>query len=388
MAAVDADLPARGAVRWVITGVAVLVLLADIVANLVFPESRGTIPQQLLVGYLAFALAMFGWHPRVAAVAVLFGFPLGMWADDISPVIFFATACTGAVAATTARRVLIGYAASYVAIMVVVGVLPDSGWDAVDVFMMLLLAAASFAVGFVVRRVRWNEQALAARVARMEAMLEAAKREERERIGDELHDLIIRDLTIIAMHAKVLERSRNPEQLASSREVIASSSRHALGDLRRVLRLTRTEGSGDWLDGGVELLAPALQAVGSQLGALGIELELDVSESAVEALDPTTSASFARALREAAANVIKHASGSPRVMVRLTDEGRNVVLDVNNAPAPGRAPRRVPVEEDGDLPAGGYGLARMTERFGVLGGGVTAGPDSSGGWRVRAHLPR
>ena len=33
--------------------------------------------------------------------------------------------------------------------MVVVGVLPDSGWDAVDVFMMLLLAAASFAVGFV-----------------------------------------------------------------------------------------------------------------------------------------------------------------------------------------------------------------------------------------------
>lgn len=170
--------------------------------------------------------------------------------------------------------------------------------------------------------------------------------------------------------------------------MIASSSRHALGDLRRVLRLTRTEGSGDWLDGGVELLAPALQAVGSQLGALGIELELDVSESAVEALDPTTSASFARALREAAANVIKHASGSPRVMVRLTDEGRNVVLDVNNAPAPGRAPRRVPVEEDGDLPAGGYGLARMTERFGVLGGGVTAGPDSSGGWRVRAHLPR
>lgn len=381
MAAVEADLPTRGVVRWIIVAVAALVLLADIATNLLTPESRGTVPQQFLAAYLASAFALFAWRPRFAAAALLLGVPLGLWANDVGMALLVATVCVGAVVATTGRRVMIGFLVAYAAMLVVIAALRLPSFDIFDVLTSLLLACASFAVGLAVRRVRGNEQALAERVAHVEAMLAAAKREERERIADELHDLIIRDLTVIAMHARVLERSNDPEQVASSRGAIASSSRHALGDLRRVLRLARTEGGADRFERGVELLAPALDAVGGQLGAMGVELELDVAEGTLELLDPAASASFARALREAAANIIKHAPGSPRVVVRLAEEGRNVVLDIDNAPGTRTSDGR-------GLPDGGYGLARMTERFGVLGGGVSAGPAPSGGWRLRAHLPR
>jgi signal transduction histidine kinase len=50
----------------------------------------------------------------------------------------------------------------------------------------------------------------------------------------------------------------------------------------------------------------------------------------------------------------------------------------------------VDVHDDGTRPAGrpdtGRGLAGMRERAAVYAGQVSAGPDPSGGWRVRANL--
>jgi signal transduction histidine kinase len=39
------------------------------------------------------------------------------------------------------------------------------------------------------------------------------------------------------------------------------------------------------------------------------------------------------------------------------------------------------------LPPSGHGLTGMRERVRLLGGALTAGPASGGGWRLRACLP-
>ena len=41
----------------------------------------------------------------------------------------------------------------------------------------------------------------------------------------------------------------------------------------------------------------------------------------------------------------------------------------------------------GDTQRGGHGIAGMRERVEAVGGTLEAGPDASGGWRVRAVLP-
>jgi signal transduction histidine kinase len=55
---------------------------------------------------------------------------------------------------------------------------------------------------------------------------------------------------------------------------------------------------------------------------------------------------------------------------------------------------RLTVRDDGASSSGGrasspgYGLVGMTERAGLLGGALRAGPAAAGGWQVEAVLPR
>jgi signal transduction histidine kinase len=79
-------------------------------------------------------------------------------------------------------------------------------------------------------------------------------------------------------------------------------------------------------------------------------------------------------------NARQHAAEATVVAVELSRDHDTVRLTVHDdgRPVPaGRARRARP----------SYGLAGMRERFSLLGGEVSAGPDPAGGWTVEATIP-
>ncbi|WP_063035306.1 sensor histidine kinase [Nocardia grenadensis] len=83
-------------------------------------------------------------------------------------------------------------------------------------------------------------------------------------------------------------------------------------------------------------------------------------------------------VQESLANVVRHAPGSEAtVTVRYT--GDSVDLTVDNTRPTGKPEHAGPTR--------GMGIIAMRERTHALGGGLTAGPKPSGGYRVAARLP-
>jgi len=83
-----------------------------------------------------------------------------------------------------------------------------------------------------------------------------------------------------------------------------------------------------------------------------------------------------RILQEALTNTIKHGSATrARVVLRY----RRPVIEIT-------------VTDDGNATGGvgaaGHGIAGMSERAGLTGGILEAGPVAGGGWRVAATLRR
>jgi len=83
-----------------------------------------------------------------------------------------------------------------------------------------------------------------------------------------------------------------------------------------------------------------------------------------------------RIVQEALSNAVRHAPGA-RIEVRLRADTTTVRIRVQNT-----APSRTPENH-----STGYGLRGMRERAEILGGSLSAGPTSDGGWGVDAALP-
>ncbi len=89
-----------------------------------------------------------------------------------------------------------------------------------------------------------------------------------------------------------------------------------------------------------------------------------------------------RVLQEALTNVIKHA-GPSRADVSIHYRAASVEIGITDdgAGARGAAVR-------GDDASGGHGLVGMRERLALFGGTLCAAPRRTGGFEVRASIPR
>jgi nitrate/nitrite-specific signal transduction histidine kinase len=83
--------------------------------------------------------------------------------------------------------------------------------------------------------------------------------------------------------------------------------------------------------------------------------------------------------REAVTNALRHARHATEVHVTVDGEGREVLLIISDDGTSGSGGRAA---------SPGSGLVGMTERAGLLGGALRAGPAAAGGWQVEAMLPR
>lgn len=188
--------------------------------------------------------------------------------------------------------------------------------------------------------------------------------EERLRFGRDLHDVMGRNLAVIALKSELaveLAQRGRPEALDQMVEVqrIARASQQEVRDVVRGYREA-------------DLTAELAGAQGV-LRAAGIECTVTGSDG-TELPGPVQSA-LGWVVREAATNVLRH--GDPgRCTIRLGVSADVVVLDVENDGAPAAAPEGT-----------GSGLAGLRERLGALDGALEAGPAADGLFRLSARIP-
>ncbi|MCW8382227.1 sensor histidine kinase [Streptomyces justiciae] len=210
--------------------------------------------------------------------------------------------------------------------------------------------------------------------SRRVALARAAAAEERARIAREIHDVLAHGVTLMVLNAEGARLARHTDPTATDRAlaVIGATGRDALGELRRLLDVLRSdEPAAHGLDDlpGLVACCPAdatLELLGERAG-----LPEEVVEDAY------------RIVQEALTNVAKHAAPGARAQVRL-DLGepgpdRRVHVHVTNTAGSGDVRRTLP-------PSSGRGLAGMRERAARHAGTVEAGPTPDGGYRVAAVL--
>ncbi|MEV5199137.1 histidine kinase [Streptomyces sp. NPDC053720] len=200
--------------------------------------------------------------------------------------------------------------------------------------------------------------------------------EERLRFGRDLHDVLGRNLAVIALKSELaveLAQRGRPEALDQMVEVqrIARTSQQEVRDVVRGYR------EAD--------LSTELAGARGVLSAAGIECE--VTGDACGELPAPVQSALGWVVREAATNVLRH--GDPRhCVIRLRSSADAVVLLVENdgAAVADAGQGGGSGVGDGSGP-GGSGLAGLRERLRVLDGSLAAGPAGNGLFRLTATIP-
>ncbi|MFD9076798.1 sensor histidine kinase, partial [Streptomyces lasiicapitis] len=161
----------------------------------------------------------------------------------------------------------------------------------------------------------------------------------------------------------------------------ADAGDEALGAMRRLVRVLR-EGEARTVP--VAGLAE-LRELAETFTVTGPPVTVHVERGLQERLPADLAATAHHIVREALTNVRKHASGATavRVGVRVVEGGLEVRVADDGRQSAGSGPGAG--ERHGER--GGFGLAGLEERATALGGTLTAGPGTEGGWEVRAVLP-
>ncbi|MYW12208.1 sensor histidine kinase [Streptomyces sp. SID2563] len=194
--------------------------------------------------------------------------------------------------------------------------------------------------------------------------------EERLRFGRDMHDVLGRNLAVIALKSELaveLAQRGRPEAVDQMIEVqrIARASQQEVRDVVRGYR------EAD--------LSTELAGAQGVLSAAGIECT--VTGDSGEDLPAPVQSALGWVVREAATNVLRH--GDPRhCVIRVGVSAGSVALDVEND---GATPAATAPSPTSDGP--GSGLAGLRERLAALDGSLEAGPAKGGLFRLTATIP-
>jgi signal transduction histidine kinase len=164
-----------------------------------------------------------------------------------------------------------------------------------------------------------------------------------------------------------------PEKAADALDSIAKISRDSLDEVRSVVAALREDEPPYRPAPGLADLPELVETV----RATGVAVELTLPDN-IEAVPRQTGAAVYRITREALTNVLRHAGASNASVQVDHHDGRVEVAirDDGGRAGNGRG-----------LSGEGHGIAGMRERAEALGGSLSAGPASEGGFLVTASLP-
>jgi signal transduction histidine kinase len=248
-----------------------------------------------------------------------------------------------------------------------------AGGTVLTIAFVALYAGAPAALGLLVStRARLTESLRQLERAREDALAasrDAARAQERARIGREIHDAVGHHATLIAVGAAAIAASTAEEETRRGAEQLRGLAKRALAEMRAALGL---------LDGSEHVAGLAeVCALVAGSRAAGVDVELDERGEPVEVV-PGTGRAVYRVVQESLTNATRHAAGA-RVRASLRWRATELVVEVCNGPT-SAAPLR---PEAG----GGTGLTGLAERVTAAGGELTAGPRPDGGFTVRAVFP-
>jgi signal transduction histidine kinase len=249
------------------------------------------------------------------------------------------------------------------------------------------LVAASLLLGVSVRRWRNSLSTLTERAAQLERERDQQARiavaAERTRIAREMHDVVAHSLSVMVTLSEgaVLKQAAEPERARRAMRQVSATGHQALGEMRRLLGVLRTEDAPEPRQPQPGLAQ--LDGLLDQVRATGLAAELAFTGTTA-VMPPGAELTVYRIVQEALTNTLKHAAGPTRVSVAVACRPDAVTVDVHDdgAPRPGR-----PQAGPGGRGPAGHGLTGMRERAAVYDGAVSAGPDPAGGWRIHARLP-
>ncbi len=245
------------------------------------------------------------------------------------------------------------------------------------------LGSAAVVAWGMFRRSRRQAQRERARRAEAEEQLriEQIRYAERTRIAREMHDVLAHRISLLSLHAGVLEFRPDapPGEVAAAAAVIRASAHQALDDLRVVIGVLR-----DGTDGqGPQPPQPTLVALPGLLEesrAAGMRIHAGIRLPDLAAVPDTIGRHALRIVQESLTNARKHATSAP-VELRLEGApGHGLTIEVRN-PAP------VLAAAESKIPGTGTGLLGLAERATLSGGRLEHGLDEHGHFRLRAWLP-
>ena len=357
--------PERIAILVVITGIA----LVDIVGFLTTPDAELTRTAMSLAITLSFALYI--WSPNIATPVLGGIVAISLFTDAATAGLMAAAIAAGLVLRVATTPHIFGY----IGALLLGNALFAYRYAAeqstpTSIMFVLIIATVSGAVGLALRLAY-------ARGQRLETQLELQAEREREAIlaerrwiAGELHDSIAHYLTVIAMHAQLID---DDTSRVTSQSAIQTSARKALSDLRFVIQMAEEAPRGTGVPSGD--LTTAINEAREEFEATGLTVEC-VGNPSDERIPRGAEIIFARIVRESATNILKYAGeGEVRIQLNLEPESIELVIQ---SPLP-EVPRR-------ELPSAGTGLNRMAERIMGVNGSFNAGPHG-GVWLVSARLP-
>jgi signal transduction histidine kinase len=327
-----------------------------------------------LVGPLALIAARRWPGPVVAITAVAAAADVIVNENGGPPYLAFGFGIIGAIVRGARVWVWISILVTWTVTVAVAIVFPQTGFEgprAVGTTLGILLAVA---IGEALRTRReryagFRRRAAEARQSELQA--------ERVRIARELHDVLAHSLSQINVQAGVGLHlmQRQPEKAAEALASIKDTSKTALEEVRSVLGVLRAENGAD--PSAPLVPEPGLDRV-ADLTVPGVRVELDDRLRHEEVPQPLQLAIF-RIVQESLTNVGRHAAGASVARIRLEHDDAGFRITVRDDGVGGASPD--------ELGSGGRGLLGMGERAELLGGRLTAGPATGGGFEVVAELP-
>ena len=200
---------------------------------------------------------------------------------------------------------------------------------------------------------------------------------ERERIAQDVHDIMAHSLSIIlaqADGARMLVDER-PASVAPSLATIADTARASLTEVRVLIETL--VGSPD---GPVHPGVADLDDLVERMSDAGLVISVERFGGSVE-LSAAQELAVYRIVQEGLTNALEHAGAGARARLALDEREDGIALSLASQPS---APRDAPPPN----PAG-RGLIGMRERARFAGGWLDAGVDEDqpGGYLVTAYIP-
>ncbi|MFD7879633.1 sensor histidine kinase [Streptomyces sp. NPDC059766] len=365
-----------GLAGWLMAMVTGHAALCAVTASRALDWTRGRRDQPVR---LRWALGAVSYALAVATLVIQEYGPKGDGVDTATGTVFGGVMIFGA--GTTAlgvrarRRVfalVAGFAAGAGAVSLLLGVPGPAALGAT----IAVLAGGAF-LAFTSMFSVWLLDAVYELDAARETRARLAVAEERLRFGRDLHDVLGRNLAVIALKSELavqLARRGRPEAVDQMTEVqrVAQESQREVRDVVRGYREA---------DLGIEL-----RGAQGVLKAAGIDCAMS-GEHRAALLPGEVQSALGWVVREATTNVLRHGDAARCAVSLRMLEGR-VVLTVENDGASGAlGAGGGPGGGGGSGAGGGSGIAGLRERLAVVDGTLTAGAVGGDGFRLVAEVP-